>query len=130
MIDCYICRKYKGKPYPYREFSPLPKLRLNDSRPFAVVGVDLCGPIFVKNKYFHGYGRMYQTWVVLYMCAASREVVLDVAREQGVGAIMKSFCRFVSRKGCPDKIVSDHRSNFTAEERQNLVVEILGLIVI
>ena len=64
------------------------------------------------------------------MCAASREVVLDVAREQGVGAIMKSFCRFVSRKGFPDKIVSDHRSNFTAEERQNLVVEILGLIVI
>ena len=31
LIDCYICRKYIGKPYSYPEFSPLPKLRLNDS---------------------------------------------------------------------------------------------------
>ena len=95
LIDCYICRKYRGKPYLYPEFSPLPKLRLNHSRPFAVVGVDLCGPLFVKNMYFDGYGRMYKTWVVLYPCAASRGVVMDVVKDQGAGAIMKSFCRFV-----------------------------------
>ena len=59
-IDCYICRKYRGQPYPYPEFSPLPKLRLNDSLLFAAVGVDLCGPIFVKNMYFDGYRKMYK----------------------------------------------------------------------
>ena len=48
LIDFYICRKYRGKPYPYPEFSPLLKLRLYDSRPSAVVGVNLYGPIFVK----------------------------------------------------------------------------------
>ena len=121
MIDCYIYRKYRGKPCPYPEFSPLLKLTLNDSRPFAVVGVDLYGSIFVKNMYFDGYGRIYKTWVVLYTCAASRGVVLDVVNDQEVGAIMKRFCRFVSRRGCPDEIVSDHGSNFTAQETQNFV---------
>ena len=102
LIDSYICRKNRGQPYPYPEFSPLPKLRLNDSRPLAVVGVDLCGPIFVKNMYFDGYGRMYKTWVVLHARAASRGVALAVVKDQGAGAIMKSFCRFVSKRGCPD----------------------------
>ena len=115
LIGCYICRKYRSKPYPYPEFSPLPKLRLNDSQPFAVVGVDLSGLIFVKNMCFDGYGRMYKTWVVLCTCAASRRVVLDVVKDEGVGAIMKSLCRFVSRSGCPDEIVSDHGPNFTAD---------------
>ena len=121
LIDCYICRKYRGKPYPYSEFSPLPKLRLNYLRPIAVVDVDLWGSIFVKNMYFDGYGRMHKTWVVLYTCAASRGVVLDVLKDQGAGAIMKSFCRLVSRRGCPDEIVSDHGPNFTAEQTQNFV---------
>ena len=35
-------------------------------------------------------------------------------------AIMKNFCRFVSKRGCPDEILSDHGSNFT-DETQNLV---------
>ena len=95
-------------------------MTLNDSRPFAVVGVDLCDSIFVKNMYFDGYGRMYKAWVVLYKCAVSRGVVLDVVNDQEVSAIMKRFCRFVSR-GCPDEIVSDHGSNFTAQETQNFV---------
>ena len=96
LIDCNICRKYKGKPY--TEFSPLSKLRLNDSRPFPVAGVDLCGPILVKNMYFDGYERLYKTWVVLYTCVASRGVVLNVAKDQGAGAVIKSFCRFISRR--------------------------------
>ena len=50
---------------------------------FAVVGVDLCGTIFMKNMYFDRYGRMYKTWMVLYTCATSRGVVLDVATDQG-----------------------------------------------
>lgn len=121
LIDCYICRKYKGKPYPYPEFAPLPEFRLNDSRPFAVVGVDLCGPIFVKNVYFDGYGGMFKTWVVLYTCAASRGIVLDVVKDQSAETFIKSFCRFVSRRGCPDEVVSDNGSNFVATETQNFV---------
>ena len=57
ITDCYICRKYRGKPYPYPELSPLPKLRLNDSRPFAVVDVGLCGPVFVKICILEGMGE-------------------------------------------------------------------------
>ena len=64
--------------------------------------------------------RIYKTWVVLYTCAASRGVVLDVVKDQGVGAIMKSFCRFISRRGCPDQIASDHGSILRQRKRRIL----------
>ena len=51
LIVDMICRRCKGQSCPYPEFSTLPKFRLNDSRLFAIVGVDLCGPIFVKKKF-------------------------------------------------------------------------------
>ena len=85
------------------------------------MGVDLCGPIFVKNMHFDGHGRMYKMWVVFYTCTASRGVVLDFAREYGVGAIMKIFCRFISRGGFADKILSEYWLNCTAEETQTFV---------
>ena len=46
--DCYICHKYRGQPYLYAEFLPLLRFWPNDPKPFAVPGVDLCGPILEK----------------------------------------------------------------------------------
>ena len=54
--------------------------------------------------------------MVLYTCAVSRGIVLDVVKDQGAGAIMKSFCRFAPRRSCPDKIMSDHGFEFYGKE--------------
>ena len=91
------------------------------------MGVDLCSPMFVKNMYFDGFGRMYKTWVVLYTCAVSRGVVLDVVKDQGAGAIIKSFCRFVSRRGCLDEIVLD-MDQILRQRKCRILWESLGLI--
>ena len=66
-------------------------------------------------------------WVVLYTCAASRGVVLDVVKDQGAGAIIKSFCGFVSRRGCPDEIVSD-KSQILWQRKCRILWESLWLI--
>ena len=60
----------------------------------------------------------------MYTCAASRGVVLDLVKYIGAGTFIKSFCRFVSRRGCPDQVVSDNGTNFKAIETQNFVANL------
>ena len=114
---CRKCRKHHGKPYPYPDPPPLTELRLNDDRPFAVVGVDLCGPLYLKNV-FGGDDELYKSWIVLFTCAASRGVVLDVVPGVDAKSFRRSFVRFMSRRGCPDDVISDNGTNFVAKETQ------------
>ena len=51
----------------------------------------------------------------------AEELFWMLRKIKGAGAIIKRFCRFVSRRGCSDDIVLHHRSSFTAEETQNFV---------
>ena len=118
---CRVCRKFDGKPYSYPETPPLTELRLNNSRPFAVAGVDLFGPLFVKNVYSGDLKVMHKAWVGLYTCAASRSVVLDLMRDPSARSFIESFRRFVARRGCPDNVISDNGSNFTATETQEFI---------
>ena len=85
------------------------------------MGIDLSSSIFVKNMYFDCYGRMDNTWAMLCTFATTKGIVLDVVKDQGVGAIRKRFYRFISRKACPAETASNHGSNFTVEETQNFV---------
>ena len=53
--------------------------------------------------------------MVLYTCATSRGVVLDVATDQGAEQLWKVFVDLF-REGVVQMRLSDHGSNFTAEE--------------
>ena len=116
---CVTCKKLSGKPYSYPAPPPLTQLRLDDSRPFAVVGVDNCGPLFVRNIYGSSDVTMFKAWIVLFTCAASRGVVLDLVPDMGAGSFVRSLNRLVSRRGCPNDIISDNGRNFIAELTQN-----------
>ena len=120
---CRICRKSAGPPYPYPdpELSQLPSFRLNDDRPFAAIGVDLCGPLFVKNVFCEVEDELFKVWVVLFTCASSRAILLDIVPNLQASAFIRCFIRFVSRRGCPDLVVSDNGTNFIAEETQSYV---------
>ena len=118
LSQCRTCRKYNGKPYNYPDPPPLTRLRLNDVRPFVVVGVDLCGPLFLKNVFDSNSDELYKGWIVLYTCAASRGVILDLVPNPSSIAFRRSLSRFVSRRGCPDDVISDNGSNFAAKGTQ------------
>jgi len=47
---CTICRRYGGKPYAAPESPPLPKVRVQDTPPFSITGVDFTGALFVKQN--------------------------------------------------------------------------------
>ena len=90
LFTCRTCRKYNGPSYSYPRSPPLTSLRLNDTRPFKVVGIDLCGPVFVKNVFWES-DDMFKCWIVLYTCAASRGIVLDVVPDVSAKTFFEEF---------------------------------------
>ena len=75
--------------------------------PFTAVGVDLMGPINVKQ------GRsLVKRFVVLFVCMASRVVHIEIVQSSKTGALIQTFQKFVSRRGKPKQMLSDNGINF------------------
>ena len=55
---------------------------------------------------------------MLYTCASTRGVVLDLVHNGTARTFISSFTRFIARRGCPVVVLSDNGSNFIAEETQ------------
>ena len=114
---CTICKRYNGRPYMYPDPPNLPNFRLRDDFPYSGTGIDLFGPLFCKNVYDRT-EIMHKCYVILYTCASTRAVLLDLVHNAESKVFINSFNRFISRRGCPAKVVSDNGSIFTSEETQ------------
>ena len=108
--NCVTCLRYSQRPKPQR-MGQLPIVRITPDIVFENLGLDYAGPICVK----YGYVRK-PTLVKAYICvfaslslkAVHIELVSDLSSEAFIAALR----RFVSRRGKPKLIWSDHRSNF------------------
>ena len=65
--------------------------------------------------------KMYKAWVTLYTCATSRAITLDVVPRPNSDCFIRSFHRFIARRGCPTHTISDNAKNFVAEETQTFI---------
>ena len=109
-----IFRKLHAKSYFCLKPTPLNELRLRDKRTFSTIGIGNFGPLLVKNVYDNandaqGLGHM------MYVCFYNN-VILDLRPSLSANSLKNSLKRFVSRRGCPDKVISDNDSNFVAIE--------------
>ncbi|GFT37055.1 hypothetical protein TNCV_3135101 [Trichonephila clavipes] len=77
------CGANRQLPTPPNEFSstsgvqvktPLPALRVEQSAPLSVVGIDFGGPLYTKDENKH--------YIVLFTCAVTRALYLERASEQ------------------------------------------------
>ena len=78
-----------------------------DQPPFSHCGVDLFGPIFIKQ----GRKRL-KRWAVLFTCLTVRCVHLEVVHTCETDSFISALCRFTNRRGCPTDIYSDNGTNF------------------
>ncbi|XP_044757073.1 uncharacterized protein LOC123315444 [Coccinella septempunctata] len=67
---CCLCKRYTSKPIE-TPFAPLPRNRITCGKAFNVVGIDLAGPLYLKDKT--------KTWIVLFTCAVYRAIHLELA---------------------------------------------------
>ncbi|XP_054721262.1 uncharacterized protein LOC129231039 [Uloborus diversus] len=100
---CVKCQKFDR---PKLEVEPgiPPEDRVREAAVFEVTGVDLAGPLYLKDGS--------KCWIVLFTCAIYRAVHLELVTSLSTEAFMQSFRRFISRRGRPYIVYSDNGSNF------------------
>ncbi|GFS99472.1 integrase catalytic domain-containing protein [Trichonephila clavipes] len=88
----------------------LPADRVRDAGVFEVIGIDLAGPLFLKN------GE--KVWVVLYTCAVYRAVHLELVTALSTNNFLLSLRRFIARRGRPSVVYTDNGINFRGAVRE------------
>ena len=92
---CVLCKKLECRPYGTPPASQLPVFRLSDEFAFTSMGVAFAGPVYVKDIY-HKSADMNKAYIVLYTCASSRAVHLDLVPRLTTEAFVRSFKRFIA----------------------------------
>ena len=118
LFPCTLSKRLNGRPYAYPGHTDLPAMRFDDRAPFASTGHDYLGPLHVLPIYGKDSDKMYKAYVVLYTCAATRAVILEVVNSTNTKNFLQCFRRFISRRGCPALILSDNGSSFVSRETQ------------
>lgn len=107
-----------GKPYVAPESPPLPKVRVTESPPFTITGVDFTGALYVKGST----NEETKVYICLFTCAVTRAVHLEVVSDLTVDTFLLAFRRFVGRKSLPKQMISDNASTYlsAAEELRKM----------
>ncbi|OXA44276.1 hypothetical protein Fcan01_20417 [Folsomia candida] len=100
---CVTCRRFTTKK-PCVPPASLPEDRVKTAQAFQITGVDLAGPIILRNQT--------KCWMVLFTCAVYRCVHLELVTSLSTEDFLMALWRFISRRGRPTKIYSDNGTNF------------------
>ena len=103
---CVTCRKTDGPPYRPVSSPPLPTSRVSEGQAFSITSVDYAGPLYVKSS--TGDQRPTKVYIAFFTCAVVRAVHLKVVEDLSLESFIQAFRRFVSRRGVPERLISDN----------------------
>ncbi|XP_046145766.1 uncharacterized protein LOC123989132 [Osmia bicornis bicornis] len=89
----------------------LPEARVTEARPFTNVGVDYCGPFYIKERRHRNRTRI-KVYVAVFVCLAVKAVHLELVSDLTSEAFIAALRRFIARRGFCVKIYSDNGTNF------------------
>ena len=104
--QCVKCFRYNSRKTT-QLMGDLPSERVNPSPPFTFTGIDLAGPLLYKEQKL-----ALKCYVIVFTCFSTKAVHLDLVKSLNAQDCMKALRRFISRRGCPQKIFSDNGTNF------------------
>ena len=108
--QCVQCFRAKPRTTDYI-MGNLPPSGVSFSRPFVNVGVDYCGPFFIKERRHRNISKV-KTYVSIFVCQATKAVHLELASDLTTGAFLACLKRFFARRGISQSISSDNATNF------------------
>ena len=117
--NCIACKRYNAQPVNYPSPSSLPTARVNLSVPFAHIGVDYTGHLWVKNKS----GEKVKVYILIFTCFNTRAVHLDAVDSMSTAEFILAFVRFVNRYGTPSIVHSDNAKSFI--QAGNIIEQLL-----
>ena len=106
---CFGCKRFQATALHSPPPGNLLIYRTTGSVPFQVVGVDHAGPISYKIGKRRGDGK---SCILLFACSLTRAIYLELLHDQTTGEFMRSFKRFIARRGRPQKVYSDNGRSF------------------
>lgn len=107
---CVICQRYNSR-FMQQATAPLPSARIEQAKPFDVVGLDYAGPLYIKNQNAKCY-------ILLCTCAVTRAIHLELTRDLTTKSFLLAFRRFVSRRGLCSIVYSDNARTFKAADSE------------
>lgn len=122
--SCFLCRKYGCRLFKKVPAAPLPDFRAQLSHPFANTGVDYLGPLFVYATPGGNKEMRFKVHVVLFTCASTRAVHLDLVPDAGSPAFNRCVKRFISRRGIPTLFISDNAKCFMGPDVKKFLRDI------
>ena len=106
IYKCVICRKLRGK-MGYQRMEDLPLERCTEAAAFTYCGVDLFGPLIIKEK-----RSELKRYGAPFTCVSSRAVHIEVTNSLYTESFILALCRFMARRGAVCSIWSDNGTNF------------------
>ena len=118
--NCNACRRFESLPYKHPTPPHLPEFRVEEGEAFSSVGTDLAGPQYVRNSLKDT--NTHKVWIVIFTCTLSRGLHLEVMEDMSFDQLILALRRFISQRGCPQRIVSDNAKTFKGANKllQNL----------
>lgn len=101
---CITCQRFHSRKMGVIP-AALPETRVKSGEVFDSTGIDLFGPLVLKNGL--------KIWGVLYTCAVYRAIHLDIVNSLNIKAFVKSLKKFIFQYGRPSDMMSDKGTNFT-----------------
>ncbi|XP_063989696.1 uncharacterized protein LOC135168980 [Diachasmimorpha longicaudata] len=113
---CVKCIRHKPPSVDYI-MGNLPAARVTESRPFTNVGIDYCGPFFIKEKKVRNRGRI-KVYVAVFVCLATKAVHLEIVSDLTTEGFLAALRRFIARRGVCSHIYSDNGTNFVGANNE------------
>lgn len=103
LSKCVICKRHSAKKLDTLT-APLPEDRIREAAVFEICGIDLAGPLFLKDNN--------KSWVCLFTCAVYRAVHIELVASLSTQSFLLALRRFIARRGRCNTIYCDNGSNF------------------
>ena len=94
---------------------------MNNDNAFSGTGIYYLGPLYCKDIYDRNTlddCDLFKCYLVLYTFASTRGIVLELVPDASSKYFIYSLRKFISRRGCPGKTLTDNGKVFTSQETQ------------
>ncbi|XP_062713379.1 uncharacterized protein LOC134290294 [Aedes albopictus] len=112
---CVSC--FRNKPKVHEQLmADLPSVRVTPGSVFLRVGIDLCGPFYIR--YPGRKSAPIKSFVCIFVCLATKAVHLEIVADLSTQAFLASFKRFVAIRGKPRLVMCDNATNFVGANKE------------
>ncbi|XP_018329856.1 uncharacterized protein LOC108740144 [Agrilus planipennis] len=122
---CVNCTRFNPSKVDY-VMGNLPEVRTQVVRPFTNVGIDYCGPFFIKEKKNRNRNKG-KVYVAVFICLSIKAIHLEIVSDLTTEGFIAALKRFIARRGLCESIHSDNATNFVGVNKE--LKQMLALIM-